>query len=216
VNDPILDPTNRLHADYTNAGRARRQLAGSAEAKEGVDEQSEEHWQRAKQLHPDLDPTQLDLDHIEQDRVGTSNIWWTLVDGTRNMPQLPKWLVKACFTEVPEATAEVGVSEIVPPRPNARTMKRLNLAQIDLLTQRYLAGKTVHELGAEFGIARQTVSLVLRRNGVPMRMQGLREDQRDEITTLRDQGWSYARLGERFKVDPWTVRNFLVRGATQA
>jgi DNA-directed RNA polymerase specialized sigma24 family protein len=95
-------------------------------------------------------------------------------------------------------------------------MRRLNPAQIDLLTQRYLAGRTVYELGAEFGIARQTVSLVLKRNGVPMRMQGLREEQRGEVTALRDQGWSYARLGEQFKVDPWTVRNFLVRGVTRA
>jgi len=117
---------------------------------------------------------------------------------------------------MPEATAAVGVSEFAPPRPYARTMKRLNPAQIDLLTQRYLKGKTVYELRAEFGIARQTVSLVLKRNAVQMRMQGLREDQRDEVTALRDQGWSHARLGERFKVDPWTVRNYLVSRATQA
>ncbi|MCL2483617.1 MAG: hypothetical protein FWF43_09450 [Propionibacteriaceae bacterium] len=64
-------------------------------------------------------------------------------------------------------------------------MKRLNPAQIDLLTQHYLEGKTVYELGAEFGIARQTVSLVLKRNGVQMRMQGLREDQRDEVDQQR-------------------------------
>jgi len=85
-----------------------------------------------------------------------------------------------------------------------------------LLTQHYLEGKTVYELGAEFGITRQTVSLVLKRNGVQMRMQGPREDQRDEVTALRDRAWSYARLGERFKVDPWTVRNYLVSGATLA
>jgi len=117
------------------------------------------------------------------------------------MPQLPKWLAKACLKGMLEVTVEVGVSEFAAPRPNARTMKRLNPAQIDLLIERYLAGRTVYELGAEFGIARQTVSLVLKRNGVLMRMQELREDQRDEVTALRDQGWSYARLGERFKVD---------------
>jgi len=92
-------------------------------------------------------------------------------------------------------------------------MKRLNQAQIDLLTQRYLDEKTVYELGVEFGIARQTISLILKRNGVPMRRHGLREEQHREVTALREQGWSYARLGERFKVDPWTARNFLVREA---
>ena len=133
------------------------------------------------------------------------------MDGTRNMPSLTKWLVRACFAGTPEATVEVGVSEFVPPGSNARTMRRLNSAQIHLLAQRYLEGKTVYELGAEFGTARQAVSLILKRNGVPLRMQGLREEQRAEVTALQQQGWSYARLGERFKIDPWTVRNFLKR-----
>lgn len=52
---------------------------------------------------------------------------------------------------------------------------RLNSAQVGLLVERYQQGKTVYELGAEFGIARQTVSVILKRNDVPLRMQGLRE-----------------------------------------
>ena len=92
-------------------------------------------------------------------------------------------------------------------------MKRLNPAQVDLLIAGYRKGKPMHELAGDFGIARQTVSLTLKRNRVPMRMRGLHEEQRREVTALWEQGWSYARLGERFKVDPWTVRNFLARGA---
>ena len=53
VYDTILDPTNRLHADY---------------------------WQRTSQLHPDVDPAQIDTQRMEQDRVGTSNIWWSTGD----------------------------------------------------------------------------------------------------------------------------------------
>ena len=46
----------------------------------------------------------------------------------------------------------------------------------------------MYELAADFGIARQTVSLILKRNGVPMRIQGLREGQRVEVAGLRAPG----------------------------
>jgi len=42
-----------------------------------------DYWQRTSQLHPDVDPTQLDTDRMEQDRVGTSNIWWTCWDSSQ-------------------------------------------------------------------------------------------------------------------------------------
>jgi len=129
------------------------------------------------------------------------------------MPQLPKWLVRACIKGTSEVNTEVSVSEFAPPRPNAETVRRLNLAQVDLLVAGYRKGKTVYELAADFGIARQTVSLILKRNGVPMRMQGLRDDQRTEVAELRAQGWSYARLGTRFGVNASTARAFLLRGA---
>ena len=47
----------------------------------------------------------------------------------------------------------------------------------------------MYELGAMFGIARQTVSEHLHRRDVPMRGRGLDESQRGEITRLHDEGW---------------------------
>jgi len=69
----------------------------------------------------------------------------------------------------------------------------------------------VYELGREFGIHRTTVGIILKRQGVRMRMQGLSEEHRNEMIALRGQGWSFTRLGERFGVNASTVRNFLVR-----
>jgi len=92
---------------------------------------------------------------------------------------------------------------------------RLNPAQLGLLIDRYLADKTVYELGAEFGINRQTVAIILKREGVPMRRHGTNKDLRDEVVSLRAPGWSFARLGVRFEVNASTVRNFLLRRDSQ-
>jgi len=159
-------------------------------------------------IHPSTE------DHVgvvkEHDRVGTSNIWWTLVDGTRTIAELPKWLVRACMKGSAESSEEAGDSPFAPPRPTTGHMKaRLNPAQIDLLIKRYLNGKTVYELGADFGISRQTVSVILKRQGVQLRMKGIDENRRGEVVRLRGQGWSFTRLGTRFDVNASTVRNFL-------
>jgi len=74
----------------------------------------------------------------------------------------------------------------------------------------------VYELGVMFGIHRQTVSGHLHRRGAPMRMRGLDESLCPEIVRLRGEGWSLARLGDRFAVDPSTVRNYLLRGTAEA
>ena len=97
-----------------------------------------------------------------------------------------------------------------------RQVVRLTGAQLDRLVEGYLAGKSVYELGRQFGIARQTVSEHLHRHGVPMRMRGLDDALRSEITRLRDEGWSLKRLGDRFGVDASTVRNFLLRATLAA
>ncbi|MCL2483549.1 MAG: helix-turn-helix domain-containing protein [Propionibacteriaceae bacterium] len=96
-----------------------------------------------------------------------------------------------------------------------RQVVRLTGAQLDRLVEGYLAGKS-YELGRQFGIARQTVSGHLYRHGVPMRMRGLDDALRSEITRLRDEDWSLKRLGDRFGVDASTVRNFLLRATLAA
>ncbi|HEX6074206.1 MAG TPA: helix-turn-helix domain-containing protein [Micromonosporaceae bacterium] len=77
------------------------------------------------------------------------------------------------------------------------------------LIEGYQAGATVYELGAQFGIARQTVGKILKRQGVKMRRQGLAPEEVDEAVRLYEAGWSLARIGERMGVNPTTVLNRL-------
>jgi len=62
-------------------------------------------------------------------------------------------------------------------------------------------------IGSAF--ARQTVSKILKRHGVAMRMRGLSSEQADEAVRLYKAGWSLARTGERMGVDAGTVLNRL-------
>lgn len=77
------------------------------------------------------------------------------------------------------------------------------------LIEGYLAGATVHELGDRFGVSRQTVGAILKRQGVPMRRRGLSPEQIDEAARLYESGWSLARIGTRLGVDSTTVLNRL-------
>lgn len=99
------------------------------------------------------------------------------------------------------------------PIPGTRQVqKRLDAAAVDALVDGYLAGQTVYELAAEFGIERRTVSAHLHRRGVPMRRRGLSLAQMEEAFTLRDRGWSLAKIGARFDAAPGTILNCLRHG----
>lgn len=93
-----------------------------------------------------------------------------------------------------------------------QSQRRLRSEAVDALIEGYLAGRTVYELAAEFGINRRTVSEHLHRRRVPMRRRGLSAVQKKEAIRLYEQGWSLARIGARFKVHPGTVRNHLTTG----
>lgn len=96
-----------------------------------------------------------------------------------------------------------------PDRPKPGRARQLNKEQVQRLIKGYQAGATVYELGDLFGINRQTVGKILKREGVRMRRQGLTSEQVDEAARLYDAGWSLARIGERMGVDPTTVLNRL-------
>ena len=102
----------------------------------------------------------------------------------------------------------------VAPGPVYRKARKLSRNEIERLVEGYQGGKTVYELGREFGVHRVTVSAVLKRSGVPMRMQGLSEDDRNEVVRLHGEGCTYADLGRRFHVDPGTVRSALRKAQT--
>jgi DNA-binding transcriptional ArsR family regulator len=75
----------------------------------------------------------------------------------------------------------------------------------------YRSGRTIYELACEFKIARQTVSEHLHRHGVPMRRQGLTDDQVAEAIRLRKQGLTLKTISQHFDVCIDTVRDYLRR-----
>jgi DNA-directed RNA polymerase specialized sigma24 family protein len=88
--------------------------------------------------------------------------------------------------------------------------KQLKEAEAEAVVRAYQAGATVYELGRRFGIHRTTVSDILHRQGVAMRMGGLSSRQVDEAVKLYEEGWSLARIGKRLGVSDGTVRSRLV------
>ena len=100
------------------------------------------------------------------------------------------------------ATADAAAGTV---RVRRRTATRLSDHQIAALVDGYLAGATVYELAARFGIHRVTVSTHLHRQGITLRRQGLDTEGIAHAVHLYQEGWSVARVGERLGVDGSTV-----------
>ncbi|MEV5532615.1 hypothetical protein [Streptomyces prunicolor] len=93
------------------------------------------------------------------------------------------------------------------PKPIRRVAKRLKEAQVTELVEAYGAGASTYQLADHFGIKRQTVSNILKRNGITPRWRRLTEADVDRAEHLYiHQRMSTARIADRLKVDPETVR----------
>lgn len=104
------------------------------------------------------------------------------------------------------------VAPVQPPREGAPNQARqLKDDEAREVTAAYEAGATVYQIGQRFGIARQTVSKILKLRGVQMRRIGLTA----EAVQLYEDGWSLARIGKRLAVSPETVRLRLLGEGTQ-
>jgi hypothetical protein len=66
------------------------------------------------------------------------------------------------------------------------------------------------ELAKQFGIHRTTVTAILQRVGVEPRRFRLTNEQVVEACRLYPEGWSLARLAERYEVSDMTVRRYLL------
>jgi hypothetical protein len=96
-------------------------------------------------------------------------------------------------------------------RPAPRQIQtRLDTYQSNALAMAYRDGKTIKELACAFGVHRVTVAPLLRRCGVERRQVGLSDAQVAEACRLYPEGWSLARLGERYEADDMTVRRYLL------
>jgi predicted DNA-binding protein (UPF0251 family) len=90
------------------------------------------------------------------------------------------------------------------PRRSKQKQVRLSPADIDQLIELYVAGKEINDLASQFEISRTTVMKHVERAGAPRR-RGVIVEHLNEARCLYEQGWSLARVGEHFGVDPNTV-----------
>ena len=105
-----------------------------------------------------------------------------------------------------------GIGGYAPPEGFRRHIKVLAGDEIEKLVEGYRSGKTVYELGREFGIHRTTVGIILRRQGLAPVRRSACEQHRDEIMRLRNEGVSYRRIGERYGLSDTAIRDFVMRG----
>jgi hypothetical protein len=85
------------------------------------------------------------------------------------------------------------------------TVRKLTRDELCELVAGYKAGATVYELAEQFKIHRVTVSDHLHRQGTCLRGGGLSDEHIVQAADLYRSGWSIAKLGPRFNVDPTTV-----------
>jgi hypothetical protein len=89
-------------------------------------------------------------------------------------------------------------------------MTRLDASATAELIDAYRAGARIKDLARQFDVHRTTVPSLLARHGVELRPVGLSPDQVSDAARLYRDGWSLARLGEKFGVDDMTVRRYLL------
>ncbi len=103
-------------------------------------------------------------------------------------------------------------AETAPPartRPT-RTARQLAAPDLDRLVRTYRDGATVYELAGQFGIHRTTVGKHLRARGVDTTPPGLAPEDIPAAAELYRQGWSLARIAERYDATAGTVRTRLL------
>jgi predicted DNA-binding protein (UPF0251 family) len=108
------------------------------------------------------------------------------------------------------ATPVRGSESHAEPSPRQR-QRRLRPEELERLTAGYLAGIEVKVLAERFGIARQTVFDLMRRNKVPGRYPRLGPVEIDEARSQYLSGMSLADVGRHLGVDAGTVRQALIR-----
>lgn len=94
---------------------------------------------------------------------------------------------------------------------NARrkAQPRISDEQALRVAEGYAAGKTVYDLATEFSCHRVTISAVLKRQGIALRLQPAAEEEVERMIKLYQSGLSLAVVGERIGVNASTVLRHL-------
>jgi hypothetical protein len=83
-------------------------------------------------------------------------------------------------------------------------------AQVEGLIEGYAAGETTYELGTRFSIQRQTVSRILKREGIPLRNQPLSGDEIAAAIDMYGVGLSCQRIAHLLCCNHGTGRRALI------
>ena len=89
--------------------------------------------------------------------------------------------------------------------------RRLTSEQTRELIQRYKTGETLRQLGDAFKVHRKTVSVILKRQGIPTRYRKLTDDDIDLAIELYQSGHSLVAVATEIGVKHGTIRNALTR-----
>jgi lambda repressor-like predicted transcriptional regulator len=91
-----------------------------------------------------------------------------------------------------------------------QAQRRLTSAEQVQVAQHYRDGTQMRELAVQYGVHRTTISNCLKRLAIPLRNLGLQPGDIEEAARLYEQGWSLARLGEKFGCDHTDVHRKLI------
>jgi phage-related baseplate assembly protein len=85
------------------------------------------------------------------------------------------------------------------PAPIRRQVqRRLTPAEQVAVAQAYQAGADMKDLAAAYRVHRHSISHCLHALAIPLRRQGLQEQDLEEAARLYLEGWSLARLGQHY------------------
>lgn len=112
------------------------------------------------------------------------------------------------------ATAPSG--SLVPiVRAPKQVQRRLDRSQTAEVVAGYQAGETVYQLARRFGIHRETVAILLERQGVPRRRRSLTPAQVTKAVSLYAMNQPLTRIAPQLGCHPDTVRRALVKAGVQ-
>jgi hypothetical protein len=98
-----------------------------------------------------------------------------------------------------------------PNGPKPRAKRLLTADAVTDIVRRYEGGETTQQVGKRYGISKTRVASILTRHGVPIRRQGLNEEQVNGAAGLYVAGKSLAWIGAVYGVSHTTVAAALRR-----
>ena len=110
------------------------------------------------------------------------------------------------------ATAEDrpdGENERLPVR--RQRQRRLTTMECQRVIETYLAGSSMNQVAAELHVHRTTIAACLRKHDVPLHRRGIPSGEVEAAAACYRDGWSLARLAERYGCSAMTVHAALIR-----